>query len=332
MSGGVKTIVIGPKTEEQRLDRWFKDKYPGLSFGRLQKLLRKGEVRVDGKRIKDAKFLLKPGHALRIPPLDKEKTPVKPKPYQGRLTDEEAAYIQACVIHKDDHIIILNKPPGLAVQGGSGTSRHVDGMLDALKYDFSERPRLVHRIDKDTSGILVLARTQKVARLMTSAFKSNDVRKLYWAITKGVPEQDEGRIDLPLSKQPTPNGEKMVIDEFEGKKAITEFNILDKAGQRAAWVEMEPITGRTHQLRVHMLAIENPILGDGKYGGAEAFFSGPEIAQQLHLHAHAIRFPHPAGGEFNITAPLPPHMKETWSYFGFDEKMAPVPFSLDVYS
>lgn len=327
---GVKTITIGPKAEEQRLDRWFNEKYPGLSFGRLQKLLRKGEVRVDGKRVKDAKFILKPGHALRLPPLDKEKSPGKAKAGSERVSAEDAAMIQGCVMHMDDYIIVLNKPAGLAVQGGSNTTRHVDGMLDALKFDTGERPRLVHRIDKDTSGVLVLARSQKVARQLTEAFRGKTVRKAYWGIVVGVPEVSEGRIELPLSKRGTPGHERMVVDEFEGKHAVTEFKVIETLGKQAAWVEMEPITGRTHQLRIHMLTIETPLLGDGKYGGQEAFLSGAEIARQLHLHARAIRLPHPGGGDFIITAPLPPHMLETWAYLGFDEKEAAEAFSDDL--
>ncbi|MBL4747490.1 MAG: RluA family pseudouridine synthase [Magnetovibrio sp.] len=327
---GVKTITIGPKADEQRLDKWFLTHYPGLTFGRLQKLLRKGEVRVDGKRVKDAKIILKPGDVLRVPPLENEKTPGKVKVDNDRLSAEDAHFIQSCVLHKDDHLIILNKPAGLAVQGGTGTTRHVDGMLGALKFDTGERPRLVHRIDKDTSGILVLARTQKAARFLTAAFRSKDIRKAYWGVVIGVPEREEGRIDLPLGKQPSQNGERVVVDELEGKRAVTEFKIIEKIGQRVSWVEMEPITGRTHQLRVHMLAIGTPILGDGKYGGAEAFLSGAEIAKQLHLHARAIRFVHPAGGNLEITAPLPPHMKDTWAYLGFDERSAPEAFSDDV--
>jgi 23S rRNA pseudouridine955/2504/2580 synthase len=329
MSGGVTTVTIGPKADEQRLDKWFLEKYPGLTFGRLQKLLRKGEVRVDGKRIKDAKFILKPGHALRIPPLDKEKTHAKPKIDNDRLSAEDVEMIQACVLYKDDYVIVLNKPAGLAVQGGSNITRHVDGMLGALKFDTGERPRLVHRIDKDTSGILVLARTQKVARFLTAAFRDKDVRKAYWAIVVGVPEQDEGRIELPLLKLPSANGERVVVDEVEGKRAVTEFKVIEKIGRRAAWVEMEPITGRTHQLRVHMKAIDTPILGDGKYGGSDAFLTGAEIAPQLHLHARAVRFAHPGGGNFEITAPLPQHMKDTWDYLGLDERLAAEAFSDD---
>jgi len=323
---GVKTITIGPLGDGERLDKWFKDHYPGLSFGRLQKLLRKGEVRVDGKRVKDAKVVLLEGQTLRIPPLDKEKTPHAPKNVPDRVSDADADLIQACVLHKDDHVIILNKPAGLAVQGGSGTTRHVDGMLDALKFGLTERPRLVHRLDKDTSGLLVLARTQNAARQLTEAFRSKDVRKAYWGIVVGIPEREQGRVDLPLGKRGSAGGERMVVDEAEGKHAVTLFKIVDKAGRRACWLEMEPITGRTHQLRVHMEAIGTPILGDGKYGGSEAFLTGAEIAAQLHLHARAIRFPHPGGGLFTITAPLSEHMKATWDYLGFDESHAPEPF------
>jgi len=315
---GVKTITIGPLGAGVRLDKWFKERYPGLTFGRLQKLLRKGEIRVNGKRVKDAKVMLLEGQTLRIPPLDTEKTARKPKPEQARVGAEDAAFIQACVLHQDDHVILLNKPAGLAVQGGSGTTRHVDGMLDALTFGFSERPRLVHRLDKDTSGLLLLARTQNVARQLTQAFRSKDVRKAYWGIVVDIPERDRGRVDLPLSKRPSAGGERMTVDTEEGQHAVTLFKIMDRAGRRACWLEMEPITGRTHQLRVHMAAIGTPILGDGKYGGSEAFLTGAEIAKQLHLHARAIRFPHPAGGQFSITAPLPEHMKATWAYFGFE--------------
>lgn len=324
---GVKTITLGPKDAGQRLDKWFKDNYPGLSFGRLQKILRKGEVRLDGKKVKDAKTTLEAGQTLRLPPLDAERSPATPKPQRPRISDKDAADIQACVLHKDDHVLILDKPAGLAVQGGTGQTRHVDALLDALKFDLNERPRLVHRLDKDTSGVLVLARSQHAAQTLTAAFRTKAVRKAYWAIVVGVPEKEEGRIDLPLGKRPGKGGERMEVDEFDGKRAVTEFKTIERAGNRAAWLELEPITGRTHQLRVHMAAIGTPILGDGKYGGAEAFLTGAELPKQLHLHARAIRFPHPAGGTFETTAPLPGHMKTTWAYFGFSEADAPAPFT-----
>ena len=327
--GGVSTVTVALDDDGERLDKWFKANYPGLTFGRLQKLLRKGEVRVDGKRVKDAKFVLAAGQTLRLPPLDKEREPTQAKTSYDRVSAKDAHDIQACVLHKDDHIMILDKPAGLAVQGGSGTTKHIDGLLDALKFGLAERPRLVHRLDKDTSGVLVLARSQNAARVMTEAFRTKAVRKAYWAVVVGVPEQPRGRIDLALGKRPGRGGERMQVDELEGKRAVTLFKTIDNAGRRATWLEMEPVTGRTHQLRVHMVAINTPILGDGKYGGQEAFLSGAEIAKQLHLHARAIRFPHPAGGTFEITAPLPDHMKATWAYLGFDVASAPVPFEDD---
>ena len=324
---GVQTVEVAREDDGLRLDRWFKKHYPGLTFGRLQKLLRTGQVRVDGKKAKEAKLRLEEGQSVRVPPLDKEKSAKSEKPAEQRLTREQSEEVRSWVLHQDDHIIILNKPAGLAVQGGSGTKKHVDGMLGALKGDRTDKPRLVHRLDKDTSGVLVLARSQKAAQALTAAFRTKDVRKAYWAIVVGVPELPQGRIDLPLGKRPGKSGDRMVVDEFEGKRAVTTFKTLDQAGRRAVWLEMEPVTGRTHQLRVHMQAIGTPILGDGKYGGGEAFLPGAEVAKQLHLHARAIRFPHPAGGQFEITAPLPEHMKITWAYLGFDEASAPLPFT-----
>jgi len=327
---GVQTVEVSREDDGLRLDKWFKKHYPGLTFGRLQKLLRTGQIRVQGVKTKEPSLRLETGQSVRVPPLDREKD-VKPvSTAKQRLTREETEAIRSWVLHQDDHVIILNKPAGLAVQGGSGTKQHIDGMLGALKGDYPDKPRLVHRLDKDTSGVLVLARTQRAAQALTASFRTKDVRKAYWAVVVGVPEMPQGRIDLSLSKRHSKNGERMVVDEFEGKRAVTTFKTIDQAGRRAVWLEMEPGTGRTHQLRVHMLAIDTPILGDGKYGGAEAFLPGAEVPKQLHLHARAIRFPHPAGGMFEIIAPLPEHMKETWAYFNFDEASAPPPFSEDL--
>jgi len=328
--GGVQTVEVTREDDGLRLDKWFKKHYPGLTFGRLQKLLRTGQIRVDGVKTKEPSLRLQTGQGVRVPPLDREKDAKPVSTAKQRLTREEADAIRSWVLHQDDHVIILNKPAGLAVQGGSGTKQHIDGMLGALKGDYPDKPRLVHRLDKDTSGILVLARTQRAAQALTAAFRTKDVRKAYWAVVVGVPEMPQGRIDLALSKRHAKNGERMVVDEFEGKRAVTVFKTIDQAGRRAVWLEMEPVTGRTHQLRVHMLAIGTPILGDGKYGGEGAFLPGAEVPKQLHLHARAIRFAHPAGGQFEISAPLPDHMKVTWTYFGFDETSAPQPFSEDV--
>jgi len=329
MSGGVQTISVNSEDDGLRLDKWFKKHYPGLTFGRLQKLLRTGQVRVEGKKAKEPSLRLEVGQSVRVPPLDREKDAKPPPSAPQRLSREDTEAVQSWVLHQDEHIIILNKPAGLAVQGGSGTKKHIDGMLGALKDGRTDKPRLVHRLDKDTSGILVLARTQKAAQALTAAFRTKTVRKAYWAVVVGVPELPKGRIDLPLGKRHAKSGERMVVDEFEGKRAVTRFKTIDQAGRRAVWLEMEPVTGRTHQLRVHMQAIGTPILGDGKYGGQEAFLPGAEVPKQLHLHARAIRFPHPGGGTFEIVAPLPDHMKTTWAYLGFDDVSAPAPFMDD---
>jgi len=324
--GGVQTVEVAREDDALRLDKWFKKHYPGLTFGRLQKLLRTGQVRVDGCKVKELGLRLVPGQSVRVPPLEREKDAKSSAPAKQRVSREQAAAIRSWVLHQDDHVIVLNKPAGLAVQGGSGTREHIDGMLGALKGDRLDKPRLVHRLDKDTSGVLVLARTQRAAQALTAAFRTKDVRKAYWAVVVGVPEMPQGRIDLALSKRHAKNGERMVVDEYEGKRAVTLFKTIDQAGRRAVWLEMEPVTGRTHQLRVHMLAIKTPILGDGKYGGEAAFLTGAEVDKKLHLHARAIRFPHPGGGMFEITAPLPDHMCATWAYFGFDVASAPEPF------
>ena len=329
----VEIITITNEDAEQRLDRWFKRRYPGITQGRLQKMLRSGDIRIDGKRVKEAGTRLIAGQEVRVPPLGdsafKKNEAVK---LSAKISPEDTKALIDSIIYKDQHVLVIDKPAGLAVQGGSGTTHHLDMMLGALKLDTDERPRLVHRLDKDTSGVLVLARTRKAATFLGNAFQTKDVRKIYWAVVVGVPAKPEGKIDLPLSKKQSGSSgnEKVWVDEYEGKKAITLYRTIEAAGKSAAWVEMEPITGRTHQLRVHMLALGTPILGDGKYGGQDAFLGGAEIAKKLHLHARAISFPNPGGGNTVVSASLPPHMKETWEYFGFYEDVADDPFSRDV--
>ncbi|WP_137180063.1 RluA family pseudouridine synthase [Roseomonas sp. AR75] len=306
---------------ETRLDRWFRRHYPALTQGALQKMLRTGQVRVDGKRA-EANTRLIPGQEIRIPPMPDAPAPrAAAKPIDPR----EAKALEAMVIHRDDHVLVLDKPHGLPVQGGPGIAKHLDGMLDALRFGAEDRPRLVHRLDKDTSGVLVLARTPAAAAHLAAAFRGRDVRKTYWAVTVGEPTPQAGRIDLPLVKQGGPRGERTApAEDGEGARAVTDFRTLDAARRRAAWLELNPITGRTHQLRVHCAeALGCPILGDGKYGGAGAHLEG--LPGQLHLHARALRFPHPAGGTLEVSAPLPPHMKETFVFLGFEAPRTPKP-------
>jgi 23S rRNA pseudouridine955/2504/2580 synthase len=316
-SARVQTRAVSRDEAGLRLDRWFQRHYPSLSHGALQKLLRTGQVRLDGKRV-EAKDRVEPGQTVRLPPGVNTAPAAKPKE-RPSVSDRDAAEIRRLVIHRDDWAIALNKPSGLAVQGGSGTERHVDGMLDALKFDREERPRLVHRLDKDTSGVLLLARTGQAAKRLAESFRDRETEKLYWAIVVGVPPRPDGTIDLPLAKRPgARDRETMQVDHEEGQKALTHFRVLDRAGNRAALLALWPRTGRTHQLRVHCAAIGCPILGDRKYGGEEALLDAVAEARRLHLHARRIALPHPSGkGELVVEAKMPPHFQSTVDAFGF---------------
>jgi 23S rRNA pseudouridine955/2504/2580 synthase len=312
---GVRTIRVGEDEAELRLDRWFRRHFPGLTHGRLEKLLRTGQVRVDGGRAK-ASARLAPGQEIRVPPLGEPAAAPTERP-QRTVSDADAEFVRTLVIHKDDQVLALNKPAGLAVQGGSGTTRHVDGMLDALRFEARERPRLAHRLDRDTSGVLLLGRTARATAFLARAFQGHEAHKTYWAITVGVPHPLRGRIDLALAKSGGPGFERMQGDEEEGKTAITDYEVRDHAAKKAAWLELIPRTGRTHQLRAHCAALGTPILGDGKYGGRTAMLQGVEM-RRVHLHARAIEMPHPAGGVLRVIAPLPDFMRETWRFLGFE--------------
>jgi 23S rRNA pseudouridine955/2504/2580 synthase len=319
---GVRTIEVAADEADLRLDRWFRRRFPGLGHGQLQKLLRTGQVRVDGGRA-EAGQRLSAGQSVRVPPLpDSAEQPAEAQRHREEPLDlASAAAIRALVIHRDDHVIALNKPGGLAVQGGTGTHRHIDGLLDALRFGADERPRLVHRLDRDTSGLLLIARSASAAARLGEAFRGRNAEKVYWAVVAGVPSPSSGRIDLALAKRAGAarhGREAMAVDTEEGDRAITDYRVLDRAGRRAAWLELRPLTGRTHQLRVHSVAIGCPILGDFKYGGAAATASGLTQVRDLHLHARAIALPHPSGGILRLEADPPPPFMATLSHLGFD--------------
>jgi 23S rRNA pseudouridine955/2504/2580 synthase len=321
---GVQTLTVSPDEAEVRLDRWFRRRFPELSHGRLEKLLRTGQVRVDGARAK-ASLRLAAGQAIRIPPLGE--TPKAAPPAARPPSAEDAAWVQSLVIHRDDHVIAIDKPAGLATQGGTGTTRHLDALLDALRFGAAERPRLVHRLDRDTSGVLLLARSARAAAFLARAFQARESQKTYWAIVVGVPRPERGRIDLALAKHGGPKGERVEADEDGGRRAITDYAVVERAGNRAAWLALRPHTGRTHQLRVHCAALGTPILGDGKYGGKDAELPGATAPRRLHLHAREIVIAHPAGRRLKVAAPLPDFMRETWRFLGFDTKLAGDPFA-----
>ena len=340
---GVQNITISEDDGDQRIDRWLRKLYPHLTQGRIEKMCRKGELRVDGGRVK-SNSRIEAGQTVRIPPMGEEA--VKPAPkFDRKITRSDVEMIQSCVVWKDEHIIALNKPSGLPSQGGSGQGdRHVDALAEALIFGYKDKPKLVHRLDKDTSGLLLLARTDRVARRLSEALRHRNVRKIYWAAVAGVPSPRAGSIKYGLMKAPGRGrggeGEKMVcvhpakLDEHEGaKRAHTDFFTIDLAGSRIAWVAMTPITGRTHQLRAHIAELGHPIIGDGKYGGSSTENLGDgwgagvggELSKRLHLHARMISFEHPITKEIiTLQAPLPPHMQETWDFFGWDVNYPPI--------
>jgi 23S rRNA pseudouridine955/2504/2580 synthase len=321
---GVQTIAVAAADGELRLDRWFKRHFPALTHGRLEKLLRTGQVRIDGRRAR-AGDRVTPGQLIRVPPLNTLSVPARDE-QELSLRQRDVAMLERAVLHLDDDLIVIDKPSGLAVQGGTNTERHLDAMLDALRFGAKERPRLVHRLDRDTSGVLVLARSAAVAAKLAASFRNKATRKIYWAAVVGLPKPRRGCIDQALTKLPGRGGERVAPDD-EGKRAVTYYRTVAHAGDKLAWLALEPVTGRTHQLRAHCVALGTPILGDGKYGAAAAHPAGVPNARKLHLHARALALPHPTGGRLVVTAPLPPHMKETWSFFGFDAGEEREPFA-----
>jgi 23S rRNA pseudouridine955/2504/2580 synthase len=324
----VETVFVAAEEADLRLDRWFKRHYPQLGHGRLEKLLRKGSVRVDGKRAK-ASTRLAPGQTVRVPPLGPADDAGAPPPARpSRITAADAEMIRGCVLYRDDSVIVLNKPPGLATQGGTGTTLHVDMLCEALTFGLAEKPRLVHRLDKDTSGVLVLGRTPAATARLAAAFKSRAARKLYWALVVGLPDPVDGTIKAPIAKQAGVHGEKMEVSD-DGQRASTDFAVIESVGKTVSWLRLEPRTGRTHQLRVHAAYLGTPIVGDGKYGGAEAHLQGQGVSRKLHLHARAIRLPHPDGGMLEVVAPLPRHMADSFDFFAFDLEVAGPPFDDD---
>ncbi len=314
---GIRQFVVAADDDGIRLDRWFKRHLPDVTFNLVSRWARTGQLRVDGKRATPGDRIVV-GQQIRVPPADLDAAaPARPSRKRRELTDDEIAFAVEMVIHKDDAALVINKPAGLATQGGTKTENHVDGLLDALCYELASRPKLVHRLDKDTSGVLILARTARSAGHFAKAFSSRTARKVYWALVVGVPAIDDGFIDLPIGKQPGSGGEKMHVDEKDGQSARTRYRVIERAGNTASWVELQPFTGRTHQLRVHMAAIGHPIVGDGKYGGKDAFLTGT-ISRKMHLHARRLRIDHPAGHHIDVTANLPQHMAESFEDLGFD--------------
>ena len=337
----VQNLTVTEDEGEQRLDKWLRRRFPQLNQVAVEKLCRTGQIRVDSGRVKASDHVL-PGQTVRVPPL-----PAAAPRLEARVEGVSAAdarMIQAAVLFKDEHMIVLNKPAGLPSQGGSGQGdRHVDGLAEALKFGYKDKPKLVHRLDKDTSGVLMLARTDRVARALSEALRHRAARKIYWAVVAGVPHPRQGSIKFALEKAPGRGrggeGEKMICvhpaklaDHPEAKRAQTDFFTLWFLGTRLSWMALEPVTGRTHQLRAHMAEIGHPILGDGKYGGGDmenlgdgwGAGAGGDLSKKLHLHARSLTVEHPITKKLmTFTAPLPEHMARTWKLLDWKESDVP---------
>jgi 23S rRNA pseudouridine955/2504/2580 synthase len=319
MAAGVQIVTVTPDENDMRVDRFFEARFPGLSFSHIQRIIRKGEVRVNGKRTQP-KARLEAGQRLRIPPLKLE--PPAPRD-DAPAAQKDRAFLKSITLYEDDDVLVLNKPMGLAVQGGSGTTRHIDGMLGALRglSPDAQRPRLVHRLDKDTAGCLLVAKTRFAAAALSKTFRTRAARKIYWALVVGVPKPKQGRVSTYLAKQEVEEDSFMRIAKHGDKDAmhaVTYYAVVETAAQKLSWISLKPVTGRTHQLRAHMAHVGNPIVGDPKYFNIENWELPGGIQDKLHLLARRIVVPHPRGGAIDVSAPLPPHMQQSWNLLGFD--------------
>ena len=316
---GVQNVPVTADESGMRVDRFLQARIPDLSFARIQRAIRKGEVRVDGKRV-DASDRVEAGQIVRIPPLRVAPTPGTPG---AEAADKTREFLKSITLYEDADVLVLNKPMGLAVQGGSGTTRHVDGMLEAMRDAHGQRPRLVHRLDKDTAGCLLVAKTRFAAAALAKSFRSRSARKIYWALAAGVPKPRQGRISTFLAKEQREDESMMRIarhGEEGASHAITYYAVVDTAGPSLAWLSLKPVTGRTHQLRAHMAHIGHPIVGDAKYFARENWELPGGMQNRLHLLARRIAVPHPRAGVIDVTAPLPPHMQQSWNLLGLDAR------------
>jgi 23S rRNA pseudouridine955/2504/2580 synthase len=316
----VRLVEIDADRAGMRLDRFLEASYPGLSFAHIQRIIRKGEVRIDGRRA-DSRDRLEEGQKVRLPPLRLD----APRRVGEGEQDKARDFLASITLFEDADVLVLNKPMGLAVQGGSGTVRHIDGMLEALIDRDGQRPRLVHRIDKDTAGCLLVAKSRFAAAALAKSFRSRDTRKVYWAIVAGVPKLRQGRISSFLAREEPENGDMRVVTARHGAEgashALTYYAVVEKAGKALSWLSLKPVTGRTHQLRVHCASIGHPIIGDEKYFDRAGFEMPSGLQNRLHLLARRLVVPHPRGrGVIDVSAPLPPHMAQTFAVLGFDTK------------
>jgi 23S rRNA pseudouridine955/2504/2580 synthase len=324
MNERVETMTVARDEDAIRLDRWFKLHFPELTYGHLQKLLRSGQIRVDSKRAQ-SNTRIAAGQEIRVPRAVREGPKQKPsvKPPPG-VSKADRRFIEDLILFEDDWVVVLNKPFGIAVQGGTGTRRHIDGILAGMEDRFGARPRLVHRLDRDTTGVLLVAKTRAAAAQLGRTFQTRSAAKTYWALVVGVPRPAQGKIEAALVKASGPDGDLVRKaqpgEQREAMHATTHYSVIEAVARKAAWVSLKPVTGRQHQLRAHMAMIGHPIAGDNKYDGQVAI-ADDTLASKLHLHARRLILPHPSGtGRIDVTAPLPEHMLETWALLGLNPK------------
>jgi 23S rRNA pseudouridine955/2504/2580 synthase len=320
MPATVQNVAVTVDEAGMRVDRFFEARFPGLSFSHIQRVIRKGEVRINGKRT-EPKNRLEAGQTVRIPPLRLDQP--KPRAPGDEADEKTREFLKSITIYEDADVLVFNKPMGLAVQGGSGTTRHLDGMLEVLRDAHGQRPRLVHRLDKDTAGCLLVAKTRFAASALAKTFRSRSARKVYWALVAGVPKVPQGRISTFLAKEERDDESFMRIAQHGDKgasHAVTYYAVVDTSGPLLSWISLKPVTGRTHQLRAHMDHIGHPIVGDPKYFARENWELPGGMQNKLHLLARRIAVPHPRGGVIDVTAPLPPHMQQSWNLLGLDAK------------
>lgn len=322
---GIETIRVAPSEDGMRLDRWFKVHFPAVGYGYLQKLLRSGQVRVGSRRV-EASARLEQGQEIRVPRIareapnvDRSQTPAGP----ASTSKSDRDLIERIILFEDEHVLVLDKPFGIAVQGGTGTRRHIDGMLAGMVERFGERPRLVHRLDRDTTGVLLVAKHRQAAAKLGRTFQTRSAAKTYWALVHGVPAPRQGKIEAALVKAPGKDGDRVRKarpgEQEEAMHATTHYSVIDRVSHKMSWVSLKPVTGRQHQLRAHMSMIGHPIIGDAKYEDGR-LLPAENIAPQLHLHARRLIIPHPiiAGTHIDVSAPLPEHMRATWATLGLD--------------
>jgi len=323
VSAPVETILVKDGEAGLRLDRWFRLHFPDVGYTYLQKLLRSGQVRVDSRRAQ-ANLRLAAGQQVRVPQVVRAGTASRPSPIPPLgLSKADRNFIERLILFEDEHVLVLDKPFGIAVQGGTGTKRHIDGLLAGMTDRFGDRPRLVHRLDRDTTGVLLVAKHRQAAAKLGRIFQTRAAAKTYWALVKGVPRPAQGKVEAALVKAAGPDGDRVRKAEPGEQElamhATTHYAVIDRVAHKVAWLSLKPVTGRQHQLRAHMALIGHPIVGDGKYQGDQVL-ADSGIEPKLHLHARRLVLPHPVAGEtsIDVTAPLPPHMRKTWELLGLD--------------